>query len=154
MVAETQPGTRVELLIIRNGQAQMLSAVLGEMPPPKPPKSSQTIAPRAQADPLDGVTVTDLDAASRRQFKIPSTVQGALVVNVDANSAAYASGMRTGDVIQEINRRPVRNSQQALSISRKTEAPEILLRVWSQGSSHFLAISRNRPIRVPMPGAE
>src|SRR5215203_4651942 len=92
-------------------------------------------APRTQnSDALDGVEVTDLDRATRRQANIPTEVQGALVTSVDPSSKAAEAGLRPGDVIAEINRQKVRNAQEAIDLSGKVDdTKQILLRVWSTG---------------------
>jgi len=76
--------------------------------------------------------VSDLDSRGRRQAEIPNTVKGALVTNVDPESNAAEAGLKAGDVILEINRQPVRSSDEAVSLSEKVASDRILLRVWSQ----------------------
>jgi serine protease Do len=89
---------------------------------------------------LDGVTVDDLDARTRRQFNIPNGVDGALVANVEQNSPAAAAGLRPGDVIVEINRRPVTSADEAVRLSKGLEGDTVLLRVWSQGGSRYVVV--------------
>ena len=144
MVGQTRPGIKVHIVAWRDGQEQTLMAVLGEMPQRKPATAPPLAPPETKTDVLDGVTVTDLDAPTRRQLKIPNPVQGPVVLNVETDSSAYAAGLRPGDVIQEISRQAVRDSDQAISLSRKLESSgELLLRVWSDGNSRFLAVSRD-----------
>jgi serine protease Do len=76
-------------------------------------------------------------------MKIPDDVKGALVTDVDENSAAFEAGLREGDVIQEINRKPVKDAQEAVELSEKIKGDKILLRVWSNGGSHFIAVNES-----------
>ena len=88
---------------------------------------------------MDGVTVGEVDTMAKSQFKLPENVKGALVTNVEENSPAYDAGLREGDVIQEINRKPVKSASEAVELSEKIKGEKILLRVWSNGGSRFIA---------------
>jgi len=44
-------------------------------------------------------------------------------------------------VIQEVNKQPVKNAKELVAISKKLKPDEkILIRVWSQGRSGFVAL--------------
>jgi len=144
MIAQTPPGTRISLRLLR-GQTghkpaeQTLTAKLGE----KPGEALASVGgerttprPRSQSnlDALEGVEVTDLDARSRRQFDIPANIRGALVLNVQQDSNAAEAGLRPGDVILEINRHPVTNADAAVEMSEQAKGDQILLTVWSPPS--------------------
>jgi serine protease Do len=79
--------------------------------------------------------VTDLEAQARREADIPGNVRGVLVAKVDEDSNAAEAGLRTGDVIVEINRQPVRNADEAVALSEKAKTDRILLRVWRGGEA-------------------
>ena len=157
-VAQTAPGTKVSVQVLRdeNGKTveKTLNTTLGELP-------SEAIAGNNRSqrqneggsqsmDALDGVEVAELDAAARRQFDIPRTLHGALVVNVDPNSAVAEAGLQQGDVIVEINRQPVRNAEDAVNLSEKAKGDRVLLRVWSRaggggtGGTHYLVVESSK----------
>lgn len=79
------------------------------------------------------MSVSDIDSGARRRFDIPSSIRGALVVNVDPDSNAAEAHLQLGDVIVEINRQPVRDADQAVAASEKVKGKQVLLRVWSRG---------------------
>ena len=93
-------------------------------------------------DLLDGVTVDDLDPRLRRQFGIPGAVDGAVVTEVDPESPAARAGLQPGDIIMEINRRPVANADEAVELSKGLAGGRVLLRVWSRGGSRFIVVGR------------
>jgi len=95
----------------------------------------------AEPETLEGVEVGDLDAKSRRQYSIPNHVRGALVTNVDPNSNAYTAGVRPGDVILELERKPVTNADEAVELSNNFKGKKVLLRVWSRGSTKYLFVT-------------
>jgi serine protease Do len=157
LVAQAAPGSKVTLRILRGSEAgksaeKSLTATLGELP-------QQALATRGRdgsedgsqqgTDALDGIEVTDLDAAARRQLDVPRSVQGALVVNVDPDSNAAQAGLTQGDVITELNRQRVRNADDAVALSRKANGERLLLRVWSRsgsgpGGTHYLVVENSK----------
>jgi serine protease Do len=141
MIAQSRPGSKVSLKILRNGKSRTVTATLEELPaeelasvrPGERPEERQT-------EGLAGVTATDLDARSRRQFNAPSDLRGALVTRVDPDSPAYEAGLRPGDVILEINRQKVSGARDLSQFARKAKDARALLRVWRQGGSRFVVI--------------
>jgi len=90
---------------------------------------------------LNGVTVDDLSSRARQEFDIPTNVKGAVVTDVQSDSAAAEAGLRPGDVIQEINRKPVRTAEEAVHLTEKTpENKSTLLRVWRNGGSRYVVV--------------
>ena len=66
--------------------------------PDQPPEAK---LPDAPADTLD-LKLSELTVANRKEFGIPETVEGVLVMDLPTESAAYEKGIRKGDVIVEI----------------------------------------------------
>ena len=59
------------------------------------------------------------------------------------------SGLREGDVIQEVNKQPVKSAKDLLAISKRLKPNEkILMRVYSQGRSGYVAWNQNSGIAV------
>jgi serine protease Do len=142
-VSQLPPETRVPVKILRNGREQTVQVVLRELPQDLASAGSQPGQPESSVT-LEGVTVGDLDANARRQLGLPANLNGALVVQVDENSAAYRDGLREGDVILEMNRQAVRNADEAVALSEKTTDKVILLRVWSRGGSRYLVVDESK----------
>ncbi|MGC2625203.1 MAG: PDZ domain-containing protein [Candidatus Udaeobacter sp.] len=60
---------------------------------------------------------------------------------MDTESPAAKAGLREGDVIQEVNKQPVKNAIDLVAISQKLKPNEkILMRVYSQGRSGYVAL--------------
>ena len=149
MAAQTPPGTRVTLKAIRDGMEQTFTVKLRELPSQGLAKAGRTGSGRsrsAKGDPLEGVEVTDLDIRTRQQLNIPNQVRsGALVVKVDPGSPAAAAGLQTGDIILEINRKPVASADEAIELSKQVKSERVLLRVWSQqGGSHYVVVEAGK----------
>ena len=93
---------------------------------------------------LNGVTVGDVDRAARQQFDLPGNLKGAVVTDVAPDSPAAEAGLRPGDVILEINRKPVHNAEEAVKLTEKTDTKTSLLRVWRNGGSQFVVVDESR----------
>jgi len=137
-VAGMQPGAKVALQIIRERKPLEISVQLGEKP-----EKTETAKAVQEPDPdvLDGVAVADLDDANRQEFKIPANIKGAVVTNVEPDSIAASAGIRPGDVIQEVKRRPISSADEAVKLSEEFKREkQLLVRVYSRGGSKLLML--------------
>lgn len=102
IVAFTNPGTVIHLTVYRQGKTMKLDAAVREKP------QKQKTAPELVHPKPGGLTVTDLTADLRRQIGVPNEIPGKVVVmEVDPSSAAGMSGFSAGDIILEMNSKPV-----------------------------------------------
>ena len=140
LVTALPPGTKLNLQVIRNGDTKALSAVAGERPGSR--KSGRFGSSPAGSDTgaLGGVALEDLDRNVRQQFNLPARLRGALIARVDPESAAARAGIRPGDVVLEVNRRPVGSAEEALELSSTAGKGRTLLKLWSRGSTIFVVV--------------
>jgi serine protease Do len=143
MVSQTAPGTTGSVKILRQGKERTFKVTLKAMLDQEASTSKGGPA-EASEDALTGVTVTDLDSPARRQFNVPTGVRGALVTEVEEDSVAYEAGLRPGDVIQEINRRPITNAEEAVAACKGLKDKRILLRVFSRIGSRYLVVDESK----------
>jgi len=141
-VSGEAPGTKLSFDILRDGKDVRLDATTGERPG-SPHGPAGSIAADDDQGVLNGVTVDDLNGDTRQQFNLPAHVHGAIVTNVEPDSAAARAGISAGDVILEINRHPVQSAQDAVSLSAKVESKKTLLRLWSRGSTLFVVVDES-----------
>jgi serine protease Do len=138
-VGSTAPGTKAPVKVLRDGKAKELTVTLKELPGDE--VASRDNKSAADTDALDGVTVADIDSTMRQQFNLPRDLKGAVVTDVDPESASFAAGLRPGDVVLEIDRKPVNSAEEAVKLSENIKnKSSILLRVWSKGGSHYLVV--------------
>lgn len=131
LVAETEPGTRVVVTVLRDEQSMKLTVELGEMPkeaevPGKPGEA----APGDHA--LSGVAVELLSSQDTKRLKIPG---GVFVTEVDPGSAAGMAGLRPGDVIREINRKAIRTVDEFVRLTGELGPKEPVLILITRGRS-------------------
>ena len=145
MIGSMAPGTKVQIEINREGQNKTLNVDLAEMPAGAAEQGAEA-APEEAAQPekatvFGGVAVADITDDVRTALNLPKDIQGAVIADIDADSPAAKAGLREGDVIQEVNKRPVKSAKDLVAISKKLKPTEkILIRVYSQGRSGFVAL--------------
>jgi serine protease Do len=105
-VASAAPGSKVRLTILRDGREQTLEATVGEAP--ERPVVAATTPPRGMGP---GLSVADVTPEVARRLGLPSGIQGVVVTQVAPGGPAAEAGVRPGDVVQELNRQPVRTAQ-------------------------------------------
>ena len=140
LVAGKAPGTEVNVKLLRDGKEQSLKVKLGD----RSDKDKIAKVEPAIGDPdvLDGVTVADLDAETRKKYEVPASAKGVVVSQVDPDSASYAAGIREGDVIHEIARKPVTTTKEAIDLSEAVKKEKrVLLSVSTKGARRFVAVT-------------
>ena len=130
------PGTKVSVKVFRDGAEKTLPLTLAEMPTEtarneQPENSSQ--------DSLEGIAVENVTAQTARQLRLPADATGVVVTSVDPAGKAAESGLKRGDVIQEVNHKPVRNTADFEAAMRNAKDGTLLL-VNRQGSTMYLAV--------------
>jgi serine protease Do len=131
-----QPGTDVTVKVLRDGSERTVNARLAELPT----ETAKVDRPESETDrALDGVSVENVTARTARQLGLPETASGVVVTQIDPSSEAADSGLRRGDVIQEVNRKPVRNVEDFQNALRNSKDQTLLL-VNRQGNSLYLAV--------------
>jgi serine protease Do len=77
-----------------------------------------------------GVTIQDLNQALSESFGLKRP-DGALIANVAPNSAAAAAGLKSGDVVTEVNGQPiVRSGELSSLIGLSAPGDKVKLKVW------------------------
>ncbi|HTT79331.1 MAG TPA: DegQ family serine endoprotease [Stellaceae bacterium] len=141
IVADTPPGRKIDLNVLRGGQQETLLATVGEMP--KNPQVAMVEGPPAPETASSlGLKLSSLTPQLRRQFGIPKDVEGVVVTNVANASSAGAIGIQPGDVIQSIDQKPARTARQAAQALKEASAKgNILLLLNRKGVSEFVGLS-------------
>lgn len=134
-IALTSPGTEVKIAILRQGKAQTLTAKLREA-------SSDALGNPAE-DAVKarlGFALKTLDDDMRQSMGLPASFKGLLVSEIEPASSAYKRGLRQGDLISEINQKPVNSwaeATAALASSKPGDA--VLLSIVRDNQSRIMA---------------
>ena len=145
MIGSMVPGTKVQMEVNREGQSKTINVELAEMPAGQAEEGAETTpeetAQTEKATVFGGVAVADITDDIRTALNLSKDIKGAVIAEIDGESPAGKAGLREGDVIQEVNKQPVKNAKDLVAISKKLKPNEkILIRVWSQGRSGFVAL--------------
>ena len=135
-ISMMSPDTGVNLKVLRNGAERDFAVKLAELPVKE---ASVGENPNGAKGDLAGISVEDLDASTARQLGVPSNTAGVVVTDISPSSPAVDSGLRRGDVIQEVNRKPVHNTADFEAAMRGAKDQTLLL-VNRQGSTLYVAV--------------
>jgi serine protease Do len=143
-VAETAPGERVPVEVLRDGSAKTLEVNVKELPGTEELAGNNSGDSSHDSGTLQGVGVSDIDSQARQQFNIPENVSGALITQVAPESAASEAGLKAGEVILEINHHSVKSAADAVRLTEHAKNKTTLVHVWSQEGSHYLVVDESK----------
>ncbi|HEU4387470.1 MAG TPA: DegQ family serine endoprotease [Blastocatellia bacterium] len=135
-ISQMAPGATARLRIYRNGSERDVNVTLGQLPEDK--KTSQR-----ESDPdgaMDGIQIEELTPAIARQLGLRPGIQGVALTAVEEGSAAYEAGLREGDVVQEVNRKPITSVLQFKQAIRQARGSSIVLLVNRGGNTSYVPI--------------
>jgi len=132
------PGSTASLSVLRDGKAQQVEVKLGEFPVKEEQASLNS---NARDSALQGASLENLTPETAREMKLAPETKGVVVADLDPSSRAADAGLRTGDVIQQVNHQPVKNLQDFdhAMASVKKDSPALLL-VNREGNTLFVAV--------------
>jgi serine protease Do len=137
-VASTRPGTTVPLRIVRDKAERTLNVTVEELDLEAESQTGRAApgnndTPQEQTSAGFGLSLGNITPQIAQRLRLDPDVRGAVIMDVDPDSAAARAGLTQGDVISRVGRQVVTNA---------VEAQRELARVAS-GSTAFLRIIRN-----------
>jgi serine protease Do len=144
LVAGTDPGKTAELVVRRDGKERTLSVTVGQLPDTEPALAGSGTGPPSEPRAAElGLTVEPLtDARARALGYDPQPA--VVVTHVRDNSPAEQQGIRPGDLILEVNRRPVATADDFdEAVGATTDA--VLLLIKNKQGSRFVVVPVKNP---------
>ena len=141
MVTRLTPGVEAAVEYLREGKPKTVKVKLASLP-----GQGGAVAGVGGNDigVLNGVGVADIDASTRSELNLPRRIEGAIITAVEPDSASARAGLREGDIILELDRKPVRNSDEAVKLSEEIKGPKVLVRLWRAGVIRFLVVDETK----------
>lgn len=135
LIGAIDPGEEVELIVLRNGERETVTATLGDWPGAQ----LQNGAKDQDSTPARlGITVQPLSSEARSELKLEA---GLRVTAVDRRGAAAQAGIRSGDVLVSIAQQTVESPKQlAALIKDLPEDQSVPVRLYRDGRSYFVAL--------------
>ena len=134
-ISQITPGAEIMIDLIRDGEQLQLPVVLANL-------SDAELALDNRSEPIEllpGVSLMEMSAALREQFRIGQTVQG-LVIGEVAGDSDYQEDLNAGMVIMAINRKKVETLEEAAEFITPGKN---LLYVYFEGRNNFLVIRKD-----------
>jgi serine protease Do len=145
LVVATKPGTAVPVRVLRDKQERTLTVKVEELN--LEAESGRTASSGGGAEggapPGFGLTLGNLTPDQSRRLRLPAGRTGALVTDVDDTGPAARAGVQPGDVVLEVNRRPVNSAAEASKELQSVQSGRTaFLLVWHQGQEIFLTLRK------------
>ena len=115
---------------------------LGIFGEPREPRAAATVTVIEKGDSVIwlGMEVAPVDRTLRKDFKIPANVKGMFVIN-EGKELAKKYGVKTGDVIVSISRKPVPTAGSFLNAVKNIQFREgILFDICRDGKNFYMTI--------------
>ena len=132
MVASTPVGKDVTIKLSRDGKVLDRQVKVGEM------EEKGEVAKTPSSKKSLGITVQDLTPEIAKGLGLKRET-GVVVTGVESGSPAADAGIRTGDVIREVNRKPVKDVEDFGQKVEKAKGSDNILFLVQRGQNNLFA---------------
>ncbi len=145
IVGGTPVGSTVKTIVLRDGKRMSIDVVLGQRPEPNAMAQGDKPAEPEQQG-LLGMQLSEITPDMRSDMNLSDEVTGVLLLSVEADSLAAASGLAAGDVITDAAQNPVEGIADLVEqVENATDAgrESLLLLVRRDGEPRFVVLKLN-----------
>jgi serine protease Do len=139
VIADSPIGKKTAIRLIRDGKEKTVYVKLTKRDDSRLP----TERPAETGNEL-GIEVRELEPETARRFGFDEDEQGLLITAVSPRSKADQAGIQQGDLIKEINRRPVKSAQDFKARFDHIKAGETVQLLIRRGRTGFLVIKMTK----------
>lgn len=123
------PGSSIKLTVNRDGQLHSLHATVADIKKMKAAHETPF---------LSGLTLQNFDELESNGKHL----KGVQIIDTDDDSSGTLAGLQAGDVITEVNKKPVTSTQQLHKIAEATKKDQLLLSLSRDNTDLFAVIDR------------
>jgi serine protease Do len=134
-IANLKVDETVDVKIIRDGKEKTVEVKLGKRPDQDP----ETLASQDEFDTF-GFKFQEMDPATARHLGYPPGIKGLVVTEINPDSAAQNSGVRTGDLLMELNRQPISSLKDYYALLDRIEKGRTAQMLFRRGNSHVFVV--------------
>jgi len=138
-VAGASPGDKIELGILRSGDAKTITVTLGEL-------DDKVLAEADGTTSFSdvGITVSNLTQAARKKYELEDLKVGVIISSVKRGSVAMEAGLQEGDAIIKLNRNLIKNTKDLKKVLKDIKAGDHLLMFVRRGDANIFV-----PLSIP-----
>ena len=123
MIAAIPVGQKTPIKILRDGQEKTVNVEIAKRP------ESERLAKRETENGEElGIQIAELTPEMARRFGHSETEKGVLVTGVKPGSKAEEAGIQQGDLVKEVNRKPVTTPDELRAEIGKKEKIQLLVK--------------------------
>ena len=138
-IVPKQPGTEVELTLIRDGKEINVKVTLAEAP--GEPIAAKEEAPVKKSFERLGINVTTMNGDLAGKLGVPN-VAGVVITEIDQDGPAFGAGLRQGDIVQRVGRKDIKNVKEFVDeLDKVGKGETVLMLINRKGSSLFVAFN-------------
>ena len=145
IIGSLQPGDKVDLLVNREGDEEVLPVTLGAADADEAEEVNELVADESVAEAL-GLRYSNVTPEIARRYQLDDDVRGAFVTNVDQDSFAFReANLRPGMLIIEANRKKVDSVEDFEEVVRTLDEGETFLirvRILENDSTMLTALEK------------
>jgi len=122
-IAAIPVGKNIPITILRDGKTSTVNVKIAKRDDSEP-MAKQELESSGEL----GIRIAELTPETAKQFGHSETDKGVLVVGVEPGSKAEAAGVRQGDLVKEVNRKPVSSVSQLRTEIEKHAEIQLLVK--------------------------
>jgi serine protease Do len=143
-ISQIAPETEVSISYLREGKTHTTKTKLARRKDDLTARGETGGPAGKDVGVLNGVGVGDITPQLRDELQLPARIKGAIITNVDPDSPSARQGLREGDVILELDRKPVSNAEEAVKLSEQIKGPKVLVLIWRNGQRSYVVIDESK----------
>ena len=134
-IANTTVGERTPVSILRAGEGKILYVELT-----KRSDSEASVKPQPQSTDNLGLKLKELEPEMARHLGYSEDEKGVVVIQVESGSKGELAGIQQGDVIKEINRRPVSTPKEVKKQMEKVKSGDTVQMLLKRANAGLLVV--------------
>lgn len=123
MIAAIPVGQKTPVKILRDGQEKTVNVEIA-----KRPEAERLAKTESEKGEQLGIQIAEITPEMARRFGHSETEKGVLVVGVEPGSKAEEAGVQQGDLVKEVNRKPVTTPDELRAEIEKKDKIQLLVK--------------------------
>jgi serine protease Do len=141
-ISRLAPGTDVKITYVRDDKTATTTTKLGTLTDKALAGDDRSIGGSDEGV-LSDVSIDELTPELRTQLNVPKRIEGVLVNGVKPDGPSARAGIREGDIITALDRRPTTNVADAVKLSEEIKGPKVLVQLWRGGRSRMIVVDES-----------